>query len=75
VQARGASVTRNGDGTLAVTGATTDAIGELARANGITLAELSAQQASLEERYMELTRDTADYRSAAPAAAAAADGK
>jgi ABC-2 type transport system ATP-binding protein len=75
LQARAASVTRNGDGTLAVTGATTDAIGELARANGITLAELSAQQASLEERYMELTRDTADYRGAAPAAAAAADGK
>ena len=67
LEARGATVTRNGDGTLAVTGATTDAIGEIARAHGLTLAELAAHQASLEERYMELTRDTADYRAAAAA--------
>jgi ABC-2 type transport system ATP-binding protein len=69
LQASGATVTRHDDGALAVTGATTDTVGELARASGITLAELSLQQASLEERYMELTQDTADYRSAAPAAA------
>src|SRR5215469_12001403 len=62
--AGGAAVTRNGDGTLAVTGATPDDIGELARASGLALTELSAQQASLEERYMELTKDSADYRSA-----------
>jgi ABC-2 type transport system ATP-binding protein len=69
LQASGATVTRHGDGALAVAGATTDTVGELARASGITLAELSLQQASLEERYMELTQDTADYRSATPAAA------
>jgi ABC-2 type transport system ATP-binding protein len=69
LQARGAAVNRGEDGTLTVTGATTDAIGEIARANGITLAELSLQQASLEERYMELTRETTDYHAAAPATA------
>jgi ABC-2 type transport system ATP-binding protein len=62
--AQGATVARQADSTLRVTGATAEAIGELARANGFTLQELSLQQASLEERYMELTRDTADYRSA-----------
>jgi ABC-2 type transport system ATP-binding protein len=70
LEARGATVIRNGDGTLAVTGITTDAIGEIARARGFTLAELATHQASLEERYMELTRETAEYRSAAHVAAA-----
>ena len=60
--ARGAAVARQDGDTLTVTGTTTEAIGELARANGFTLAELSAQQATLEDRYMELTRDSADYR-------------
>jgi ABC-2 type transport system ATP-binding protein len=67
LRADGATATRLGDGALAVTGVTTDAVGELARASGITLTELSLQQASLEERYMELTKDTADYHSVTPA--------
>jgi ABC-2 type transport system ATP-binding protein len=72
LQARGAGVTRHGDGTLAVTGITADAIGEAARASGVALTELSQQQASLEERYMELTRDAADYHTCAPAPVTAA---
>ena len=75
LEARGATVTREGDGRLAVTGASTDDIGELARANGVTLAELSVQQASLEDRYMELTRESAEYHSGTPAAAAPAARK
>ena len=71
LKAQGANVTRNDDGTLAVTGATPDDIGELARASGLALTELSAQQASLEERYMELTKNSADYRSAVAIAPAA----
>jgi ABC transporter len=59
LEARGAAVARQADGALHVTGATTAAIGELARANGLALQELSAHQASLEERYMELTKDSA----------------
>jgi len=62
--AQGADVSRQAGGTLRVTGVTCDAVGELARANGFTLQELSAQQASLEDRYMELTRGSADYRTA-----------
>jgi ABC-2 type transport system ATP-binding protein len=65
LQARGATVTSGADGALAVTGASTGEIGAAASAGGITLTELSERQVSLEDRYMELTRDTADYRSAA----------
>ena len=62
LRARGATIAgRDGD-TLTITGTTSDTVGELARASGFTLTELSAQQASLEDRYMELTRDSADYR-------------
>jgi ABC-2 type transport system ATP-binding protein len=67
--ARGATVTRQDGDTLAVTGSTPEEIGELARADGLTLTGLTADQATLEDRYMELTRDAADYR-AAPGEAA-----
>jgi ABC-2 type transport system ATP-binding protein len=61
LKARGAAVAPQAGDTLRITGATSDAVGELARANGFTLAELSEHQASLEDRYMELTRDCVDY--------------
>jgi len=61
---RGATVTRQDEDTLAVTGTTAEVIGELARAGGLTLTGLAAHQATLEDRYMELTRDAADYRAA-----------
>jgi ABC-2 type transport system ATP-binding protein len=61
----GATITsRNGD-VLTITGASSDTVGELARATGVTLLELSVQQASLEDRYLELTKDSTDYSSAA----------
>jgi len=62
--ARGATVTRQGADTLAVTGTTTEVIGEVAREGGLTLTGLAEHQATLEDRYMELTRDAADYRAA-----------
>jgi ABC-2 type transport system ATP-binding protein len=62
--ARDATVTRQDGDTLAVTGSTPEEIGELARADGLTLTGLTADQATLEDRYMELTRDAADYRPA-----------
>ena len=60
-----------GHDTLRVTGATAEDIGQIARSNGITLQELSAQQVSLEQRYLELTGDAVDYRTAAGATAPA----
>ncbi|MDL4815211.1 ATP-binding cassette domain-containing protein [Actinomadura opuntiae] len=65
--ARGATVARGTDGALRVTGATAGEIGDLARTRGLGLLELSPQRTSLEERYMELTRDAAEYRSEAAA--------
>lgn len=47
---------------LTVTGMSTDEIGDLAAANGITIHELSLHQASLEAAFMELTHDSVEYR-------------
>jgi len=52
-------------GALAVTGIEGAAIGELAAAHGVVLHELSPQQASLEEAFMELTRDSVEYHAGA----------
>ena len=54
------------DGALAVTGIEASAIGDLAAAFGIALHELSPQDASLEEAYMELTRGEVEYRADVP---------
>jgi ABC-2 type transport system ATP-binding protein len=62
LQARGANVMRDADGALKISGASTDDVGALARANGVTLHELSSQQVSLEQRYLELTAASVDYR-------------
>jgi len=64
--ARGAQVTAEPDGGLAVTGLDAAAIGDLAREYGISVHELTPRHASLEEAYMELTRDSVDYRADVP---------
>jgi ABC-2 type transport system ATP-binding protein len=60
--ARGIAATRQPDDALNVTGATCEAVGELAATGGLTLHELSAHQASLEATFMELTRDSVDFK-------------
>jgi ABC-2 type transport system ATP-binding protein len=67
LESRGVTVARQEGNALRVTGATSDAVGEIARVNGLTLQELSEHQTSLEDRYMELTSDSVDYRTAAGA--------
>jgi ABC-2 type transport system ATP-binding protein len=52
---------RDGDALL-VDGASTAQVGELAAANHIVLHELTAQRASLEEAYMNLTDGAVQYR-------------
>ncbi len=44
-------------------GRTSEQIGTIAAAAGITLFELTTQTASLEEAYMALTEDSLDFRS------------
>ena len=64
----GATVTTTAPNQLAVTASTTDAIGDIAAANSITIHELLLQQGSLEEAFMELTRDSVEYRTTSTSA-------
>jgi ABC-2 type transport system ATP-binding protein len=59
------AVTELAGGLLEIKGATSERIGEVAAANEIVLHELSPQQATLEEAFMELTRDDVEFRGAA----------
>lgn len=52
------------DNALVVRGAAIEVVGDVAARNGITLHELSAQRASLEEAYMKLTDQAVEYRAA-----------
>jgi len=61
LRAEGTTVQTSTDGALAVRGADTATVGELAARHGIALHELVAQEASLEEVFMDLTRDAVDY--------------
>jgi ABC-2 type transport system ATP-binding protein len=56
------SVTKDGDA-LEVSGLTAEQIGEAAAEHGIMLHELTPQQASLEEAFMELTREDVEFAS------------
>jgi ABC-2 type transport system ATP-binding protein len=64
---RGATVTAHAGGALAVTGLDAAVIGDLAAAHHITVHELTPRHASLEEAFMELTRDSVDYHAGASA--------
>jgi len=56
------SVTSEEAGVLEISGITTEKIGDIAAANGVTLHELTLVQASLEEAFMELTRDDVEFK-------------
>jgi ABC-2 type transport system ATP-binding protein len=60
----GITVTSEEVGVLEVAGLTSDKVGEIAAANGIVLHELTLLQASLEEAFMELTRDDVEFKAA-----------
>ena len=67
---RGADVSTQDDGTFAVTGLDARDVGTVAATAGIALYELSSQSASLEEAFMELTHDAAEYTTTIQGAAA-----
>ncbi|GAA2006619.1 ABC transporter ATP-binding protein [Catenulispora subtropica] len=60
------TVTTAADGALLVRGMTAPEIGEKASAARVVLHELTPQRASLEEAFMELTRDSVEYHTDAP---------
>jgi ABC-2 type transport system ATP-binding protein len=57
-----ATVTSSEPGLLEISGLSAEQIGETAAAHAIVLHELSQQQASLEEAFMEMTRGDVEYR-------------
>jgi ABC-2 type transport system ATP-binding protein len=68
--AAGARVNTDG-ASLTVAGLAAERVGDLAFDNGIRVHELAQVQASLEEAFMELTKDSVEYHAAVPAAGAA----
>jgi len=54
------------NGYLELRGVSCEEIGDLAAANSITVHELFQERASLEEAFMELTRDAVEYHAPAP---------
>jgi ABC-2 type transport system ATP-binding protein len=59
--ANGATVTVQLEGELEITGMTCQVVGEIAAAHQLVLHELSEQDASLEEAFMELTKDSVEF--------------
>ncbi len=55
------------DGALEVDGLSPAQVGDLAAGNGVTVHELVAHRSSLEEAFMQLTRDSVDYQASTPA--------
>jgi ABC-2 type transport system ATP-binding protein len=60
----GATVTADGTGTLTVSGLTAEQVAALLSAKAVPFSEVSAHHATLEQAYLELTRDAAEYRAA-----------
>jgi ABC-2 type transport system ATP-binding protein len=67
--APGVVVTSTEQGLLEVTGRTAAQIGDVARDLGVSLHELAPRQASLEEAFMEMTRDEVEYHATTPGTA------
>jgi ABC-2 type transport system ATP-binding protein len=65
VLADGVTVQSDEAGALEIAGLTAEQVGEAAAAHGIVLHELTPLQASLEEAFMELTREDVEFKAAA----------
>ena len=64
----GARVKPGTEDSIEVAGLDARSIGDLAAAKGLTLHELATQRASLEDAFMDLTRDSVEFRAAKAAA-------
>jgi ABC-2 type transport system ATP-binding protein len=62
----GATVAVTAPDTLTISGLASERVVELLGENSIAFSEVSGHQASLEEAYMELTRDAVEFRAATP---------
>jgi ABC-2 type transport system ATP-binding protein len=71
LQDAGATVTSGGRDSLTISGLAAERIVALLAQAAVPFSEVSAHQVTLEQAYMELTRDAVEYRPAEPAAIAA----
>jgi ABC-2 type transport system ATP-binding protein len=62
LESAGATVTAAGPGVITATGLTAEAIIKILSGKGVPFSEVSAHRASLEDAYLELTRDASEYR-------------
>jgi ABC-2 type transport system ATP-binding protein len=62
LQRAGATVATAGNGTLTVSGLSAEKIVTLLTGQAVPFSEVSAHRASLEEAYLQLTRDAVEYR-------------
>jgi ABC-2 type transport system ATP-binding protein len=67
VAGNGGAAKPDGDDAIIVTGITQERVGDIAFDSGIRVHELAPLQASLEQAFMELTRDSVEYHAAVPA--------
>jgi ABC-2 type transport system ATP-binding protein len=68
----GGTAAPDGDNALLVTGLAVARVGDLAFDNSIRLHELAPLQASLEQAFMEMTKDSVEYHAAVPGTASEA---
>ena len=68
LEAAGGSVQVEADGALIVSRLDSDAIGDIVFRAGAPVHELATQEASLEEAFIELTRDDVEYHAGVPGA-------
>ncbi|MGI8752023.1 MAG: ATP-binding cassette domain-containing protein [Acidimicrobiales bacterium] len=68
-----ATIVAGEDGAIRVTGLTPASIGDLARDHGVAIHELTAENASLEEAFMEMTADAVEYHGTTSGDTAAAE--
>jgi ABC-2 type transport system ATP-binding protein len=73
VQRGGGTAAATGPDTVTVTGLPADKIVILLSEGGVPFSEVAAHRASLEEAYLDLTRDAAEYRAVTPAVPPAAE--
>jgi ABC-2 type transport system ATP-binding protein len=66
----GATVAATGSDTLTVSGLVAERVVALLGESAVPLSEVSAHRATLEEAYMELTREAVEFRAAAAEEAA-----
>jgi ABC-2 type transport system ATP-binding protein len=62
----GATVTANGNGTLTISGLPAEKVVTLLTQGGVPFSEVSGHRVTLEQAYLDLTRDAVEFRAEAP---------